>query len=59
MITVTLLGLPVITPLGNESVLIVKVKFLLFSSISSSIIEILNDTVVTLAGNVTLYGPKS
>ena len=55
---VTLLGLPVIIPSGNESVSMVRVKVSLSSYISSSSMEILNDTLVTPARNVTLYGPE-
>ena len=58
MIIMTLLGLPVVTPSGNESVLIAILKFSLSSGISSSYIMILNNTLVTPAGNVTLYGPE-
>ena len=46
-----------ITPSGNDSALIIRVKFSLSSHTSSSYMEILNDTIVTPAGNVTLYGP--
>ena len=59
MIIITVLGLPMIIPSGNDSVLIVSVKFSLPSSTSSSYIKTLNDTLVTPAGNVTLYGPDS
>ena len=54
---ITVLGLPMIIPSGNDSALIVRVNFSLSSHTSSSYMEILNDTLVTPAGNVTLYGP--
>ena len=48
-----------IIPSGNDSALMVSVKFSLSSSTSSSYIKTLNDILVTPAGNVTLYGPDS
>ena len=59
MIIITVLGLSMTIPSGNESVLIVRLKFSLSSSKSSSYIKTLNDIVVIPAGNVTLYGPDS
>ena len=58
MIMIALLGLLLITPLGNESVLMMRVNFSSSSKPSSSCIEMLNDTLVTPAGNVTVYGPE-
>ena len=57
MIIITVLGSSMVIPSGNESTLIVRVKFSLPSSTSSSYIMILNDILVTPAENVTLYGP--
>ena len=57
MIMTALLRLPTIMPLGNESVLIMRLKFSLASTTPSLCIGILNDILVTPAGNVTSYNP--
>ena len=59
MVTVVTLGLPMVTPLGSEDWLIVSTKFSFSSRMSSSFKEILNGTLVTIAGNVAMYGPVS
>ena len=59
MVTVVRLGLPMVTPLGSEDWLIVSTKFSFSSKMLSSFNETLNGTLVTLAGNVTVYGPES
>ena len=59
MVTVVTLGLPMATPLGSEVWLMVSTKFSFSSRMSSSFSETLNGTLVTLAGNVTVYGPVS
>ena len=59
MVTVVILGLPMVTPLGSEDWLMVSTKFSFSSSMLSSFSETLNGTLVTLAGNVTMYGPVS
>ena len=59
MVTVVWLGLPMVTPLGSEDWLMVSTKFSFSSSRLSSFKETLNGTLVTSAGNVTVYGPES
>ena len=59
MFTVVTLGLLMVTPLGSEDWLIVSIKVSFSSSMSSSFSETLNGTLVTKAGNVTVYGPES
>ena len=44
-------------PLGNVRSLIDSVNVSFVSTILSSIIETLNDRVVSPAGNITSYGP--
>lgn len=46
-----------VTLLGSEDWLIVRIKVSFPSNILSSVKETLNGTLVTLAGNVTAYGP--
>ena len=58
MVTVAWPGLLTLTLLGNEETLISICKFSLFSKMLSSVIGILNEAVVSPAGNVTEYGPK-
>ena len=58
MVTVAWPGLPTLILLGNEETLISICMSSLFSNISSSVIGILNEAVVTPAGNVTVYGPE-
>ena len=48
-----------VTPLGSEDWLMVSTKFSFSSSRLSSFKETLNGTLVTSAGNVTVYGPES
>ena len=59
MVTVDLPGLPWKTLPGDELFLIVRINLSSPSNILSSIIGTLNETLVTPAGNVTLYGPES
>ena len=59
IVTVALPGLPRVTPSGNEDGLIVRVKSLSCSNISSVYIGTSNGTLVPPAGNVTVYGPES
>ena len=58
MVTVAWPGLLTPTLLGNEETLIEILMSSLFSNILSSVIGILNEAVVTPAGNVTVYGPE-
>ena len=58
MVTVAWPGLLTLTLLGNEETLISICISSLFSNILSSVIGILNEAVVTPAGNVTVYGPE-
>jgi len=55
---IALLGLSIIIPLGSELVSIMRLKFSSYSTTSSSYNEMLNNTLVTPAGKVTLYGPE-
>ena len=57
MIIIACLGLPNITPIGSDEI-IVRIKISLFSCIISSFIGILSGTLVIPAGNVTEYGPE-
>ena len=59
MVTVDLPGLPRTTRPGDELFLIVRINLSSPSSISSSFIGTSNETLVTPAGNVTVYGPES
>ena len=59
IVTVVRLVLPMATPLGSEDWLMVSTKFSFSSRMSSSFNETLNGTLVTPAGNVTMYGPES
>ena len=59
MVTVAWPGLPTLTPLGSEDDSIVIIKFSSLSNISSSVIGISNGTLVSPAGNMTVYGPES
>ena len=60
--TISTVGLPAsgetMHSSGTEDGLIVRVKFSLPSSISSSFIGISNPVVVSPAENVTVYGPE-
>ena len=58
MITVALLQLLVVMLSGSEALLTIRVNSSLSSNTLSSFIETLNDTLVTPAGSVTLYGPE-
>ena len=55
--TVAVPGLPRVTPLGNDPGTIIILKSSSFSNMLSSTIEMLNGTIVTPAGIVTVYGP--
>ena len=57
MVTVATSGLPRLTLLGNELFAMLSIKDSFFSRIVSLIIGTLNETLVTLAVNVMLYGP--
>ena len=57
MIIITVLGLSMIIPSGNESALMAKLKFSFSSNKSSSYIKTLNGILVTPAGKMILYGP--
>ena len=59
MFTVALPGLLRVTPSGSEDVTIMRVKSSLVSSTSSLTTAMLNEALVCLAVNVTLYGPES
>ena len=60
MVTAVLFGLPsvIVTLLSNEIILIISLNSSLRSSMLSSFIITLNDTLVSPAGNVILYGPE-
>ena len=58
MVTVASPGVPRVTPVGSEDGSIVSIKFSSFSTIKSSLIEILNIAMDCPAGNVTVYGPE-
>ena len=58
MIITVLFGITVVTVLSKELSSIINSKVSLSSNILSLMIVILNDTLVTPAGNVTLYGPE-
>ena len=58
MVTVAWPGSPTVTPVGSEDGLIVSIKLSLPSNMLSSYIGISNGTLVTPAGNVTVYGPE-
>ena len=57
-ITSVILISPSITYSGSESSVIIRLKVSLSSNKLSLLIVILNDTLVTPARNVTLYGPE-
>ena len=57
MVTVASLGVPTLTPVGKDGS-IVSVKFSSPSYKLSSVIGTSNGTLVTPAGNVTVYGPE-
>ena len=59
MIITVLFGTPVVMLLSNELLSIISSKVSLSSNILSLTIVMLNDTLITPAGNVTLYGPES
>lgn len=59
IVTIVWLGSPTITLLGSEDGFIARPKFLFFSNALSSVIEMLNETIVCPAGIVTLYGPET
>ena len=59
MIITVLFGIPVVIVLSNEPLSMISSKISLSSNILSLMIVILNDTLVTPAGIVTLYGPES
>ena len=58
MVTVALPGSPRVTPAGSEDVSIVRSKSSLPSNMLSLFIGTSNGTLVTPAGNVTVYGPE-
>ena len=55
IVAVAVVFSPRVIPYGNDSSIMVKVKYSSPSDSSSSFIGILNDEQVTPAGNVTLY----
>ena len=57
MVTVAWPGLPTLTLSGNKEFVISICISSLSSNILSSVMEILNEAVVTPAGNVAEYGP--
>ena len=59
MVTVASSRLPVATRLGSEDESMLSIKFSLCSNKLSSFIGIVNGTLVTPTGNVTVYGPES
>ena len=58
MVTIAWLGLSTVNPLGSDDESIRRSKVSLSSRILSSIIGAPNGTLVTPAGNMTVYGPK-
>ena len=58
MVTVVSPGVPRVIPVGSEDGSIVSIKFSSLSTISSSLIGILNITMVVPGGNMTVYGPE-
>ena len=58
IVTVAWSGLPIITSPGSEDESMLSIKFSLPSDIPSSFIGISNGTLVSPAGNVTVYGPE-
>ena len=58
MVTVVTAGLPTVTPIGNNAVLIVNIKSSFSSTKSSLIIGTTKNALVVPAGIVTLYGPE-
>ena len=59
MVNVTSSGSPTLTPYGSDELIIVSIKVSLCSKLISSLIVMLNEAFVILAGNVTEYGPES
>jgi len=57
MVTVELPGLPTVTSLGNELVSMIRLNNSSLSTMSSSVMEILNEALVSPAENVTGYNP--
>ena len=57
MVTLALLGLPRLTPVGNVVRIIVRSKFSVLSNMLSLFIGTPNEVLVVPAGNVTVYGP--
>ena len=57
MVTVTLPGVPIITSLRSDDILMASSNVSLASKILSLVINTLNVAVVIPAGNVTEYGP--
>ena len=57
MFTVALPGLPLVKSSGSEDLSMVTVKSSFPSTILSLVIGTSNGTVVSPAGNVTVYGP--
>ena len=57
MVTVASSGIPTLTPEGKDGS-IVSIKYSSPSNMTSSIIGISNETIVSPAGNVTMYGPE-
>jgi len=58
IVTVASLGLPWLTLLGSELLIIVSLKVSFPSWMLSLFTVTLNETPVTLAGNVILYSPE-
>ena len=59
MVTVATLRLPRVTSVGSEFGSIVNLNSSLASNMLSSFIGTLNETLVTPAENMTVYGPES
>lgn len=58
MVTLHSLGVTLVTLVGNEDGLIIRLNVSLVSSMLSLDIEILNKTLVCPAGMVIKYGPE-
>ena len=57
MVTVTLPGVPIVTSLGSDNILMASSNVSLASKVLSSNIKTLNVALVIPAINVTGYGP--
>ena len=58
MVTTVTFGLPIITPLSDEDLSIVRRNSLFSSNTLSLFIGTSNGTLICPAGIVTLYGPE-